>query len=57
MEFISSSTVAGTALSLGNNVTANVDSVWTLALLAVSVPLAFYIIKALISLFPKHRGR
>lgn len=56
MDFISSSTVAAAATTLGTNVTANVDSVFTLVLLAVSIPLAFYILHQIIGLFPRSRG-
>ena len=57
MDFISSTTVNAAAAALGTNVTANVESVWPLALLAVSIPLAFYILHRLIALFPKAGGR
>ncbi len=55
MELVSSSTILTVATDLGANVSSAVDSVWTLALLAVSIPLAFYIIKRVIGLFPKSK--
>lgn len=57
MDFISAGTVSGAAAALGANVTTNVDSVWPLALLAVSIPVAFYILHRIIGLFPKSGGR
>lgn len=56
MDFISSSTVAAAGTTLGTYVTANVESVFTLVLLAVSIPLGFYVLHQIIGLFPKSRG-
>jgi len=51
MELIGSSTLTGFATDLGANVTSAIDSVWVVALLAVSIPLAFYVIRRVIALF------
>ena len=55
MELISSSTLSTLVADLSANVSSAVDSVWVVALLAVSIPLAFYIIRRVIGLFPKGR--
>ena len=55
MELISSSTLTTVAADLSANVVDSIDSVWVVALLALSVPLAFFIIKRVIGLFPKGR--
>lgn len=52
MQFVSSSTLANLTADLTANVASAVDSVWVIALLAVSIPLAFYIIRRVIALFP-----
>lgn len=57
MELVSSTTVAAAAAALQTNVADNIDSVWVLVLLALSIPLAFYIIHRVIGLFPGRRGR
>lgn len=56
MELISSSTLVNVASNLSANVGDSIDSVFTVVLLALSVPLAFYIIGRVIALFPKPRG-
>jgi hypothetical protein len=55
MDLVSSSTLTSVASDLSANVVSSIDSVWVVALLAVSIPLAFYIIKRVIGLFPKSR--
>ena len=55
MEIISSTTIATVGADLSANVINSVGSVWVVALLALSIPLAFYIIKRIIGLFPKGR--
>jgi hypothetical protein len=57
MELISSTTVNAAAAALAVNVQSTVDSVWILVLIALSIPLGFYIIHRVIGLFPGHRGR
>lgn len=57
MDFISSTTINAAAAALGTNVTTNVESVWPLVLLAVSIPLAFYVLHRIIGLFPRAGGR
>lgn len=59
MDFISSTTVNAAATALGTNVTTNVESVWGLVVLAISIPLAFYVLGRIIGLFPgmHRRGR
>jgi len=57
MILVSSSTVNAAAAALATNVQTNIDSFWVLALLAVSIPLAFYIVGRIIGLFPGHRAR
>lgn len=56
MDFISTSTVAAAATALGTDVTTNVESVFVLVILAISIPLAFYILHQIIGLFPHSRG-
>jgi len=55
MELVGSGTIATFATDLSANVVSSIDSVWVVALLALSVPLAFYIIRRVIALFPKGR--
>lgn len=55
MEFISSSTLVTFASDLSANVVDSIDSLWVVALLALSIPLTFYIVKRVIGLFPKGR--
>lgn len=55
MELIGSSTIVTVAADLSANVVDSIDSVFTVALLALSVPLAFYIIGRVIALFPRAR--
>jgi len=55
MQIVSSTTLATLATDLSANVVDSIDSVWVVALLALSVPLAFYIIRRVIGLFPKGR--
>ena len=55
MELIGSSTIGTVATDLSANVVSSIDSVFTVALLALSVPLAFYIINKVIALFPRTR--
>ena len=57
MELVSSTTVNAAAAALATNVTTNIDSVWVLVLLALSIPLAFYIIGRVIGLFPGSHKR
>jgi len=57
MELISSTTVNAAAAALATNTQSTIDSVWVLVLVALSIPLAFYIIHRVIGLFPGHRGR
>jgi len=57
MELVSSTTVNAASAALATNVTTNIDSVWVLVLLALSIPLAFYIVHRVIALFPGHRSR
>lgn len=52
MELISTGTVATLATDLGANVASAIDSVWVVGLLAVSIPLTFYVVRKLIGLFP-----
>jgi hypothetical protein len=51
MEFLGSSTVATVATDLSANVSSGVESVWPIALLAVSIPVSFYILRRLKGLF------
>lgn len=57
MELISSTTVNAAAAALATNTQGTIDSVWVLVLIALSIPLAFYIIHRVIGLFPGRRGR
>ena len=57
MDLISSTTVNAAAAALGTNVTTTIDSVWVLVLLAISIPLGFYILHRVMGLFPGRRGR
>jgi hypothetical protein len=57
MELISSTTVNAAAAALAVNTQGTIDSVWVLVLVALSIPLGFYIIHRVIGLFPGHRGR
>jgi len=57
MELISSTTVNAASAALAANVSTNIDSVWVLVLLAVSIPLGFYILHRVMGLFPGRRGR
>jgi len=57
MELASSTDVAGAAAALAANVQTSLSSVWTLLLIAVSIPLAFYIAHRVMGLFPGRRGR
>lgn len=52
MELIATATVATLATDLGANVASAIDSVWTVGLLAVSIPVTFYVVRKLIALFP-----
>ena len=53
MEFISSSTLTNLPAELGSAVSDNVDTLWPIVLIVVSIPLAFYVLKKVIGLFPK----
>ena len=55
MELISSTTLTTVAADLSANVVDSIDSVWVVALLALSLSVAFWIIKRVIGLFPKGR--
>lgn len=57
MELVSTTSVAATAAALSSNVATGIDSVWTIVVLAVSIPLAFYILHRVIALFPGRGGR
>lgn len=57
MDFIASSTVNAAAAALGAQVSTNIDSVWPLLLIAVGIPLAFYITHKIMGLFPGRGGR
>ena len=57
MQLISSSTIDAAAAALAVNVNSTIDSVWVLVLLALSIPLGFYIIHRVMGMFPGHRGR
>lgn len=55
MQLLSSTSSALTATALNSNVGTGIDSVWTVAIIAIGIPLAFYILKRIIGLFPKGR--
>lgn len=54
MIFASSTDISGVATALGANVTAGVSNLWPLMLIVVGIPLTFYVINRIISLFTKH---
>ena len=53
MELVSTATLATFASDLTANVADSVDSVWVIALVVIAIPLAFYILRKVIGLFPK----
>jgi len=53
MELISTGTVATLASDLGANVASSIGSVWVIGLLAISIPLTFYIVKRIMGMFSK----
>jgi len=57
MDLISSTTVNAASAALATNTQTSIDSVWVLVLVALSIPLAFYIIHRVIGLFPGRRAR
>ena len=56
MELLSSTSSQNFASALTSNTGAGVTSLITVVALAVGIPLAFYVIKGIMGLFPKHRG-
>lgn len=50
-DLLSPSSTSGAITQLGGNITANIDSVWEVVLLALSIPLSFMITRKVINLF------
>lgn len=57
MQLISSSTILTAAADVAANTQTTIDSVWVLVLIALSIPLGFYIVHRVMGLFPGRRGR
>lgn len=57
MEFLSSTTLAAAVGNIGQAVKTTTDNVWVLVVVAIAIPLAFYVLHRVIGLFPKARGR
>ncbi len=55
MEFLSSTTLAAAVGNIGDAVKTTTDNVWVLVVVAVAIPLAFYVLHRVIGLFPKAR--
>jgi len=53
MEFLSSTTLAAAVGNIGDAVQNTTDNVWVLAVVAIAIPLAFYVLHRVIGLFPK----
>lgn len=57
MEIIASATSTAFGADLAASVASTLGNVWALAFIAIGIPLAFYIVKQVMGLFPKSRGR
>jgi hypothetical protein len=57
MEIIASGTVTTLLANVATGVTETGTNLWVIAAVAVAIPLAFYVIRAVMGLFPSHRGR
>jgi hypothetical protein len=57
MELVASTSVSDLVANVQSSTTTGVTSVLVIAALAVSIPLAFYVIHQVIALFPKTRSR
>lgn len=57
MELIASGTVTTLLANVASGVTSTGANLWVIVALAVSIPLTFYVIHAVMGLFPKARGR
>jgi len=57
MELISSATATDLLANVSTAVGSTAANLWVVAAVAVAIPLAFYAIRAVIGLFPGHRGR
>ena len=57
MELIASGTVTTLLANVASAVTDTGTNLWVIAAVAVGIPLAFYVIRAVMGLFPAHRAR
>lgn len=57
MELIASGTVTTLLANVASGVTSTGANLWVIVALAVSIPLTFYVIHAVMGLFPKSRAR
>jgi hypothetical protein len=57
MELIASGTVTTLLANVSSGVTSTGSTLWVIVALAVSIPLTFYVIHAVMGLFPKGRAR
>ena len=57
MQILSTSTQLAAVGNIGTAVATSTDSIWVLVVVAIAIPLAFYILHRVIGLFPKAGGR
>jgi len=55
MQLLSTTTQTAAVADIGTGVSSSIDSIWVLVVVAVAIPLGFYIIHRIIGLFPKGR--
>jgi hypothetical protein len=56
MQLVSTSTMTAAAGLIGTGTTTSIDSVWPIVVLAIAIPLAFYVLHKILGLLPGSRS-